>query len=99
MLVQTLVENCVKHGADTTGNISIFVNCVLKENLLTVIVEDGGEGFSEAALQAVNCGSASGFGLRNLCATLELLYGSEAQLTAENVPGAGSRVTVVIPQQ
>ena len=98
MLIQTLVENCVKHGADAEGQVSIFVTCVLADRTLTVTVEDNGEGFSEAALQAVNTASASGFGLKNMCATLELLYGKAATLTAQNVPGAGSRVTVTIPQ-
>lgn len=98
MLIQMLVENCVKHGADAEGQVSIFVTCVLADRTLTVTVEDNGEGFSEAALQAVNTASASGFGLKNMCATLELLYGKAATLTAQNVPGAGSRVTVTIPQ-
>lgn len=98
MLIQTLVENCVKHGADATGNVSVFVVCALQGGVLTVTVEDGGEGFSEAALQAVNGAAASGFGLKNVCATLELLYGKAATLTAQNIPGAGSRVTVTVPQ-
>ncbi len=99
MLVQTLVENCVKHGADAAGNVSIFVTCALEGGVLSVTVEDGGEGFSEAALQAVNHSAAKGFGLRNLCSTLELLYGHAAKLTAENVPGAGARVRVTVPQK
>lgn len=47
----------------------------------------------------MNSGSASGFGLKSISSSLELLYGGRAVLKVENVPAAGSRVTVTIPQE
>lgn len=99
MLIQTLVENSVKHGMDERGQLSIFAKCALEEGLLTISVEDSGCGFSGTALEAINSGSSIGFGLRNLQTTLELLYGGRASLTAKNVPGSGAKVVAVIPQE
>lgn len=98
MLIETLVENSVKHGMDEEAQLSIFVRCALEEGLLTVTVEDSGPGFSGAALEAAGLGQSAGFGLRNLRATLDLLYGDRAQMRIENIPGSGARVTVTVPQ-
>ena len=98
MLIQTLVENSVKHGLDEGSQLSVFVKCTLEAGSLTVAVEDSGGGFSPSALEAVNAGQSSGFGLKNLRATLALLYGDRASMVVKNIPGSGASVTVVIPQ-
>ena len=107
MLVQTLVENCVKHGMDEKEGLSIFVRCGPMKaggaGGLEISVEDNGEGFPAPVLAALNNAgadqSALGFGLQNIRAVLELTYGGRAGLHAENVPGSGAKVVLTIQSE
>lgn len=104
MLIQTLVENCMKHAMDETKGISIFVQCKNMENQdnsgLEISVEDNGCGFPDEILSTINDAQSDqtllGFGLQNITAMLQLIYGSAATLQAENVPGGGAKVTILI---
>ncbi|MDO4546532.1 MAG: histidine kinase [Clostridia bacterium] len=96
MLIQTLVENSVKHGMGE-GQLSVFVKCSMSQGVLTVQVEDSGPGFSAASLDAINTGAEAGFGIRNLRSTLELYYAGRASFKAENIPGSGAKVTLTLP--
>lgn len=106
MLIQTLVENSVKHGMDEKNGVSIFVQCQRTQNAdkdgIQISVEDNGEGFPDTVLSALNDPQADqsvlGFGLQNISAVLNLIYGEAAAIRAENIPGSGAKVVVTFFQ-
>jgi signal transduction histidine kinase len=92
MMVQTLVENAIKHGLEPKpegGKLSLKAEVV--HGKLTVTVADTGLGFGRAAT------AGTGVGLANIRERLQLLYGPKASLTITENPGGGTRVTLAVP--
>jgi len=92
MMVQTLVENAIKHGLEPKADGgSLKVRAEIVHGKLQVSVADTGLGFGKAAT------AGTGVGLANIRERLQLLYGNKASLTvAENQP-SGTVVTVTVP--
>ena len=92
MMVQTLVENAIKHGLEPKpegGHLRVSADVV--HGKLQMTVADTGLGFGKAAT------AGTGVGLANIRERLQMLYGPKASLTvAENQP-SGTRVTVTVP--
>ena len=88
MMIQTLVENAIKHGLEPKaegGTLRVAAEIV--HGKLQVTVADTGLGFGKAAT------AGTGVGLANIRERLQLLYGRKATLTvAENQP-SGTVVT------
>ena len=96
MMVQTLVENAIKHGLEPKpegGRLSLKAEVV--HGKLSVTVADTGLGFGRAATSGMTAGT--GVGLANIRERLQLLYGPKASLTITENPGGGTRVTVAVP--
>ncbi|HEY2630204.1 MAG TPA: histidine kinase, partial [Usitatibacter sp.] len=92
MMLQTLVENAIKHGLESQprgGNVWIFAR-EAGENV-SVIVADDGRGFSDS-------GGGTGVGLKNVRERLRLIYGDAASFTiAANFP-TGVAATITVPR-
>ncbi|HEU5179193.1 MAG TPA: histidine kinase [Candidatus Polarisedimenticolia bacterium] len=83
LVVQTLVENAVKHGvAAIRGAGIIEVEALRKSDALEIRVLDNGPGFTEESAGAGGepKGSSSGFGLRNVRERLTGYFGEKASL-------------------
>ncbi len=92
MMVQTLVENAIKHGLEPKpegGHLA--VKAEILHGKLAISVADTGLGFGRAAT------AGTGVGLANIRERLQLLYGSRAALTIAENPGGGTRVTITVP--
>ena len=92
MMVQTLVENAIKHGLEPKpegGSLKLKAEVV--HGKLSVTVTDTGLGFGRAAT------AGGGVGLANIRERLQLLYGAKASLTITENPGGGTRVTLAVP--
>ena len=92
MMVQTLVENAIKHGLEPKpegGRLSVKAEIV--HGKLQVTVADSGLGFGRAAT------AGTGVGLANIRERLQLLYGPKAGLTIAENNGGGTKVTVTVP--
>ena len=92
MMVQTLVENAIKHGLEPKaegGELSVHAEIV--HGRLQVSVADTGLGFGRAPT------AGTGVGLANIRERLQLLYGNRAALTVAENPGGGTRVTITVP--
>ena len=90
MMLQTLVENAIKHGLEpklTGGHIAI--KAFKTENDLQVDVNDDGIGFDLHA--------DDGIGLSNIRERLKMLYGSKAQLIIETPADGGTKVSIRLP--
>ncbi len=92
MMVQTLVENAIKHGLEPKpegGKLTLKAEIV--HGKLAVTVADTGLGFGRAAT------AGTGVGLANIRERLQLLYGPKASLTIAENPGGGTKVTLAVP--
>ncbi len=80
MIVQTLVENAVKHGASSVrGPASVTVNAHAEGERLVVSVADNGPGFRDADLPAAPR-ARGGYGLVNVRQRLDGYFGAGAAL-------------------
>ncbi len=89
-IIQTLVENCIKHGISKimqSGFVS--VKAWVKDNFLTCEVYDNGPGIDLSRIYKST-------GLSNSISRLETLYDMKNLLQFENT-GDGTRVTMRIP--
>ncbi|MGO4702551.1 sensor histidine kinase [Dyella sp. 2RAB6] len=93
MMLQTLVENAVKHGLEPKpGGGTIWLLGRAKEDTVAITVADDGQGFSEA-------GSGTGIGLKNVRERLGLVYGNTATLAIlANFP-TGVAATLTVPSK
>lgn len=95
-VLQTLVENAVRHGAapleePTTVTLRARAEARVRERVLVLEVADTGAGAAAAAV------TSGGTGLRRLRERLEALYGPRASLATTSAPGAGFSAVVSLP--
>ncbi|WP_235893672.1 histidine kinase [Cognatilysobacter lacus] len=91
MMLQTLVENAVKHGLEPrTGGGTVWIRARRNEDDVAVTVADDGEGLSGTT-------SGTGIGLKNVRERLRLAYDGAASLAVvPNFP-AGVAATLTVP--
>ena len=91
MMLQTLVENSIKHGLEPkTGGGTIWILARSNEHGVAVTVADDGRGFSSET-------AGTGIGLKNVRERLKLAYGGEATFSiVANFP-AGVAATITVP--
>jgi LytS/YehU family sensor histidine kinase len=94
LVLQPLVENSIKHGADgQTLKVRILVRAARDNGSLLLEVRDHGSGISGTTSAALN----SGIGLSNTAERLERLYGGTHRLGLHNAVDGGLVVTVQVP--
>jgi signal transduction histidine kinase len=81
MMVQTLVENAVKHGVSRVrGTGVVQIRASIRSGRLVIEVADNGEGFSAAPEPSLlEDRRGTGFGLKSVQERLRGYFGSEAQ--------------------
>lgn len=92
LILQPLVENCIKHGLNGhVGQMTIWLSATLEQNELILSVEDDGRSPPEQDVPV------SGVGLNNVRERLHLLFGAAARLSAHARIGGGFVVRVYLP--
>jgi two-component system LytT family sensor kinase len=97
MLLQPLVENCIKHGL--SGKVeggAIVLRARRERSMLHVSVEDDGVGISQDRLANL---MDSGIGVNNVRERLKVLFGEEGVLRIESEEGRGTCVRIQVPEQ
>lgn len=91
MMLQTLVENAIKHGLEPrTAGGTIWIRARRQEGQVTVTVADDGEGLGGKS-------NGTGIGLANVRERLRLRYGNDASLAVvANFP-SGVAATLTLP--
>ena len=91
MMLQTLVENAIKHGLEPrTGGGIVWIRARHDGDGVAVTVADNGDGFTGKT-------SGTGIGLKNVRERLRLRYGGDANLSViANFP-AGVAATITVP--
>ncbi|HSH00224.1 MAG TPA: sensor histidine kinase, partial [candidate division Zixibacteria bacterium] len=94
LILQPLVENCVRHGVErSTAQVEIKIAALAEGAMLTLTVSDTGPG-----LPAEWSGAASyGIGLRNVTERLRTLYGSRGALELRRREPQGVVATITLP--
>ncbi|QWT22217.1 histidine kinase [Bacillus sp. NP157] len=91
MMLQTLVENAIKHGLEPKpGGGGIWIRAGRDASGLSLTVADDGMGLRTD-------GAGTGIGLRNLRERLRLTYGSAAHFTIGNNFPNGVAATISLP--
>jgi len=92
MMLQTLVENAIKHGLEPKpegGRLEI--NAEVADGQLVVHVLDTGVGFAPKA--------EGGVGLANIRERLQVLYNGRAELIISVPPAGGTCATIKVPYE
>ena len=97
MVVQTLVENAVKHGAATVrGQAVVTVSAGREEDRLLIVVEDNGPGFAPPReLPAGAITQRGGYGIVNIRKRLEGYFGDGAALSVNRDETRGRTVVSI----
>ena len=97
MVVQTLVENAVKHGlTEVRGTAMVSVAAHVEKDRLVISVTDNGPGFTSDALAATErVSSRNGYGLANIRRRLRGYFGDDAALIIRRDEGDGLTVVSV----
>jgi two-component system, LytTR family, sensor kinase len=99
MLLQPLVENCIKHGlAPKIGEGRILIRSTRANGHSIIDIIDNGVGVTHAQTERTNLTPGSGIGLQNVNERLRVIYGANYQLKLDSVPGGGTCARIVIPE-
>lgn len=94
LLLQPLVENSIRHGADPeSSRVDVCVTARRDNGMLRLEVRDHGPGLAGAKDAALH----NGIGLSNTAERLERLYGGVDAIGLENAPDGGLVVTLKVP--
>jgi two-component system LytT family sensor kinase len=96
LILQPLVENSIKHGlSPKVGGGRITIKSALRDGHAVIEVVDDGLGMTEERLAHALGG---GIGLSNVNERLRTIYGAHYELKLKSVPGAGTSVSIEIPE-
>lgn len=106
LVIQTFVENTVKHALTMDDPIALTVHIACtgqEEKGLHIVIQDTGAGFPPDVLQRLQAdepvisGEREHIGIWNIKRRLRLLYGGKARLELLNAPDGGARAELYLP--
>jgi two-component system LytT family sensor kinase len=96
MLLQPLVENCIKHGLSSkVEGGTIRIRTERADARVNLLVEDDGVGIPESKLATL---LERGIGVSNVNERLKVLFGNEYRMWIDSQPGQGTRIQIEVPE-
>ncbi|RCW47496.1 sensor histidine kinase [Paenibacillus prosopidis] len=109
LIIQTFVENSIKHAATPNDSIRISVRIDLDDSgaepRILIEIKDNGKGFRNDILEEIQAGNriedeqGEHIGIWNVKRRIRLLYADEADLFISNALPAGAMVMLLLPLQ
>lgn len=105
MILQPLIDNAIRHGLKGKEHPLIMVGVRFREGVLTIDVEDNGEGIKEEDMEKINealrggtpiSGQHRHIGIRNVAMRLKSPNGEDGNLSYVTTPGSGTIFSVVL---
>ncbi|WP_391573706.1 sensor histidine kinase [Cohnella sp.] len=107
LILQTLVENTIKHAVQVDGPVVMSIEATLDtladEPMVCLLIRDTGKGFTDEALDAIHDGkqitdgNGAHIGLWNTRERLRLQFGERAWMECYNDDPQGAVVELMIP--
>lgn len=102
LIIQPLVENSLKHGLKEKDSDGIlFVDYLIDEDCLKVIVEDNGQGIFDERIQEIlnknQSENAGHIGIHNIRERMGMYFGLDFDMEIISQPGIFTRFEIVIP--
>lgn len=99
-LLQPLAENAIDHGIDVSDNENPTLWLTIREEAEHIFFEirDNGAGMTQEKADQILTYQSSGYGVRNVCDRIHVLYGEKGEMKIESTPGKGTRVFIRIPK-
>ena len=104
LIIQTFVENCIKHGMKNHGKTLIYVLAEQEEKLLKLTVSDAGQGFPSDKIRLLECFLSTrqtqdglGVGIQNAVERLDMLYERRIDIRFYNRKQGGAVVELLLP--
>lgn len=96
MLLQPIVENCLKHGLSARlGGGEIRIRSRLEGGRVSIIVADNGAGIPPEVLPEVY---GRGIGITNVQERLRVLYGDDFDFVISSQEGQGTQIRIDLPE-
>ena len=101
LILQPLVENAIDHGLDLSEKEEKDLQITVEqdEDYLIFAVADDGIGMEQEKAEQILTYQSPGYGVRNVCERIQVLYGKEGLMAVESSPGQGTKVTIRIPKK
>ena len=101
LILQPLAENAIDHGIDVSDNENPTLWLTIREEAEHIFFEirDNGAGMTQEKADQILTYQSSGYGVRNVCDRIHVLYGEKGEMKIESTPGKGTRVFIRIPKK
>ena len=101
LILQPLAENAIDHGIDVSDNEDPTLWLTIREEDAHIFFEirDNGAGMTQEKADRILTYQSSGYGVRNVCDRIHVLYGEKGEMKIESAPGEGTRGFIRIPKK
>lgn len=101
LILQPLVENAIDHGLDISEREDkrLYVGAMQDGDFLVFTVRDNGVGMEQEKADQILTYQSSGYGIRNVCERIQVLYGTDGKVEIKSSPGGGTEVKIRIPKK
>lgn len=106
LVIQTFVENAVKHAITLDDPVYLYINLEISEQPqsgIVIQIQDTGPGFQEEILRMMDeeerivDDEGEHIGIRNLKQRLRLLYHGNGEITLRNADPHGAKIEIILP--
>ena len=101
LILQPLVENAIDHGLDMSEREDkcLCVSAMQDGKYIVFTVCDNGVGMEQEKADQILKYQSSGYGVRNVCERIQVLYGTNGTVEIKSSPGSGTEVKIRIPKK